>query len=57
MSFFLIPNRRGKADREAKACFLSFLHEVLLKCLPYLFVCICSCCNSFGTLLMVQIIH
>lgn len=57
MSFFLIPNRRGKAGREAKACFLSFLHEVLLKCLPYLFVCICSCCNSFGTLLMVQIIH
>lgn len=53
--FSPIPNRRGKTIREAKACYLSFLHEVLLKRLPYLFVCICSRCNSFGSLMMVQI--
>lgn len=55
---FFPYNMRGKAVREAEVrCCLSILHEVVLKPLPYLFVCICSCYNSFGSLLDVQIAH
>lgn len=48
---FLIHHMRGRASREAKARCLSILHKVVLEPLAYLFVCICSCYNSFGSLL------